>query len=132
MANLTTGRADERQEGILNNVKIAASTTIYKGSIVAFNTAGYAVKGADTASFVFAGIAMETVSNGTVAGEKEVRVWNEGIVELNCASATQAWVGQSVYIVDDNTVALAATTTNDVIVGKVVGFVSATKVRVKI
>ena len=39
---------------------------------------------------------------------------------------------RDVYAVDDNLVALAATTTNDVKVGRVVGFVSATEVRVKI
>lgn len=132
MANLAVDRADGRQEGVLVEAYIAASTKIFKGSNVAYNTAGYAVKGVDTASFAFAGVAMETVDNTGSAGDKYVRVWKEGVFDMNCASATQAWVGQDVYLVDDNLVALAATTTNDVRVGKVVGFTSATSVRVKI
>jgi predicted RecA/RadA family phage recombinase len=133
MSNLTVDKADGRQEGVLFEAPIAASTKIFKGSNVAYNTAGYAVKGADTASFAFAGVAMETIDNSAgAAGDRNVRCWREGIFDMNCASATQAWVGQLVYLVDDNLVALAATTTNDVPVGKVVWFTSATSVRVKI
>lgn len=133
MSNLTAARADGRQEGILVDVPIAASTTIYKGSNVNYNTSGYAKKAADTASEVFAGVAMETIDNSAgAAGDTYVRVWKEGVFSMNCASATQAWVGQLVYAVDDNLVALAATTTNDVAVGRVVQYVSATEVRVKI
>lgn len=132
MANLTASRPDGRQEGILVDVPLAASTKVFAGSNVNYNTSGYAKKAADTASEVFAGVAMETVDNTGSAGDKYVRVWKEGVFSMNCASATQAWVGQDVYAVDDNLVALAATTTNDVKVGRVVQFVSATEVRVKI
>ncbi|MCO4274272.1 hypothetical protein NG701_07495 [Pseudarthrobacter sp. HLT3-5] len=132
MSNLTASKADERQEGILIDVKLAA-VKVFKGSNLNFNAAGFATKAGDTASERFAGLAMETVDNSTgVAGDKIVRVWVEGVSSMNCASATQAWVGQDVFAVDDNLVALAATTLNDVKVGKVVGFISATEVRVKI
>lgn len=132
MANLTVDKDDKRQEGVLVEAYLAASTKVFKGSNVAVDTSGYAVKAADTASFAFAGVAMETVDNTGSAGDKYVRLWKEGVFSMNCASATQAWVGQDVYAVDDNLVALAATTTNDVRVGRVVEFVSATEVRVKI
>lgn len=132
MANLTEPHNDGRQEGQLIDVDLAA-VEIVKGSNVAFNTAGYATKAADTASFVFAGVAMEGKDNSSGAvGDDYVRVWKEGVFDMNCASATQAWVGQDVFAVDDNLVALAATTTNDVRVGTVVKFNSATSVRVKI
>jgi hypothetical protein len=132
MANLTASRHDQRQDGILIDVALAASTKVFAGSNVNFNTSGYAKKAADTASEVFAGVAMETVDNTGANGDKVVRVWREGLISMACASATQAWVGQLVHAVDDNLVALAATTTNDVVVGRVVQFVSATEVRVKI
>lgn len=132
MADLTAARADGRQEGQLIAVKQAA-VKIFKGANVCFNTSGYATKAADTASFKFAGVAMETVDNSAgAAGDEEVRIWREGVFDMNCASATQAWVGQTVYAVDDNLVALAATTTNDIPVGTVVAYTSATSVRVKI
>lgn len=133
MTNLTAARDDQRQDGALLSVPIAASTKIFKGSNVNTNTSGYSKKAADTASEVYAGVAVETVDNGSGAdGAASVRVWRKGVFSMVCSSATQAWVGQNVYAVDDNVVALAATTTNDVLVGKVVAFVSATEVKVAI
>jgi hypothetical protein len=133
MANLTASRPDQRQEGILVDVILAPATKVFQGSNVNYNAAGQAKKASDTAGEVFAGVAMETKdSAGTQDVDKYVRVWKEGVFSMNCAGATQAWVGQLVHSVDDNLVALAATTTNDVAVGRVVQFVSATEVRVKI
>ncbi|KUM39010.1 hypothetical protein [Arthrobacter sp. EpRS71] len=132
MANLTASKADERQEGVLIDVALAA-VKLFKGSNVSFNAAGYAKGSSDTTGEAFAGVSLETVDNSAgAAGDKYVRIWREGVSSMGCVSATQAWVGQDVYAVDDNLVALAATTTNDVKVGKCVGFVSATEVRVKI
>ncbi|WP_127886375.1 hypothetical protein [Rathayibacter festucae] len=133
MANLTAPRPDQRQEGILVDVDLAPSTKVFAGSIVNTNAAGFAKKGSDTAGEKFAGVAMETKdSAGTQDVDKYVRVWKEGVFSFPCTGATQAWVQQDVFAVDDNVVALAATTTNDVRVGQVVKFVSATEVRVKI
>lgn len=132
MANLTADKADERQEGVLVDVALGA-VKVFKGSNLNYNASGFAVKSSDTASEAFAGVAMETVDNSAgTAGDKYVRVWKEGVFSMTASGATQAWVGQNVCAVDDNVVALAATTTNDVIVGRVVGFISATEVRVKI
>lgn len=132
MSNLTAQRSDKRQDGQLVSTALAA-VKVFKGAILNFNTSGYAKPAGDVANEVFAGVAIETVDNSAgAAGALSVRVWKEGVISLNCASATQAWVGQDVFAVDDNTVALAATTTNDVRVGRVVQFVSATEVRVKL
>lgn len=131
MTNLTVAREDLWQVGDLLSVPQAA-VKIYKGSLVAFNTAGYATGAADTSGFTFAGIAYETVDNSAgAAGALSIRVKRRGVVELNfTASAVQANVGLPVYMSDDNTVALVATTTNDVLVGRIVALVSTTKVRV--
>ena len=133
MANLTAAREDFRQDGELVLYPVKGSTKLYKGSIVAIDTGGYAVKGADTANYRFAGIAYETVDNTGADGAKTIRCWRKGVFELNTPdTATQASVGKLVYISDDNNVALAATTTNDVVVGEVTEFVSASKLRVDI
>jgi predicted RecA/RadA family phage recombinase len=133
MANLTADREDFRKEGELVQLPVAASTKLFKGSIVALDSSGYAVKGQDTASTPVAGIAYEQSDNSAgAAGDKKIRVWRTGVFSLPCASATQAWVGQTVYAVDDNLVALADTTTNDQPVGTVVEFVSATEVKVQV
>jgi hypothetical protein len=133
MANLTADREDLRQDGILVQYPVS-NVKLFKGSIVAVNTSGYAVKGVDTASFFLAGVAYEQVDNSAgSAGDKKIRVWRKGIFEFNFSgTASQADVGKSVYMVDDNTVALAATTTNDVLVGRITEFVTASKVRVEI
>jgi hypothetical protein len=133
MANLTAAREDQHADGILLAVPMSA-VKLFKGSIVANNASGYAAKGADTASFTLAGIAYETIDNSAGSnGSQNIRVWRQGVFELNfTATATQADVGKLVYMSDDNTVALAATTTNDVAVGRIVQFVSATKVRVEL
>lgn len=133
MSNITASREDNAQDGLLLSVPLAA-TKIYKGSLVAFNASGYADHAADTSGFFRAGIAYETVDNsGGSAGDLRVRIKRAGVVDLDFSgTATQATVGQQVTMVDDHTVALAATTTNDVVCGRAVGFISATKVRVDI
>lgn len=133
MANATAARDDKQSQGdvvsfALSNVKVFA------GTLIAVNTSGYAVKGADTANFVFAGVAADTVDNsGGSAGDKKIDCYTEGTFEVGFSgTATQATVGATAYLVDDSTVAAAATTTNDVAVGKVVEFIDASTVRVKI
>jgi len=133
MSNLTASRDDQRQTGDLMDVDLAASTKVFAGSNVNYGASGYAKKASDTASEVFAGVAMETADNSTgSAGDVFVRVWKEGVFSMNCSGADRTWEGKDVYAVDDNLVALAATTTNDVKVGRVVKYVSATEVKVKI
>lgn len=129
MSDLTASRDDKRQEGVLVDVALAA-VKVFKGSILTFNSSGYADVG--DASETFAGIAMETVDNsGGSAGDKSVRVWREGVVELNCSGASQATVGKNAFVSDDNTVHFTSAA-GLVPIGVVVGFVSSTAVRVHI
>ncbi|TFC63721.1 hypothetical protein E3O62_02520 [Cryobacterium sp. TMT2-15-1] len=129
MANLTASRPDQQKDGILLDVDLAPATKVFSGSIVSTNAAGFAKKGADVAGEKFAGVAMET-ADSNIAAQSYVRVWREGSFSFPIVGATQAAVGKPVYAVDDNVVGL--TTTNLVLVGTVVKFVSATEVRVKI
>ncbi len=133
MANATASREDLRKDGVLTAYKMAA-TKIFKGTLVSLNAAGFVKKGSDTVGEKFVGIAYEEVDNsGGAAGDKVIRVWQIGSFEFALAStATQATVGVSVYLSDDQTVDLAAVTTSDVLVGRVVEFVSASTVRVAI
>ncbi len=134
MADATAARDVKRADGDLITVPVDDGDTIYAGTLVMVNTAGFAVKGADTASNLFVGVAADTVNNASGAdGDKKVAVYTEGTFEFAFSgTAAQADVGKSVYAVDNQTVALAATTTNDVLVGKIVEFIDASTVRVKI
>jgi len=110
---------------------VAAGETIYQGSMVMI-VSGYAKVGADTAGGRFAGIALKTVDNSAGSdGDKKVVVNMPDSFDCSASGAAQAtWVGVKVYLVDDDTVALAATTTNDVLVGICEEVTSSTKVRV--
>lgn len=133
MSNLTAPRAVQRGQGHIRPYKLGA-VKVFAGALVSVVVAtGYGIKSGDTAGHKFVGVADKTVDNSAgAAGAKKVRVWANGVFDFACASADQTWVGLKVYAVDDQTVALVATTTNDVLVGVVTEFVSATKVFVSL
>ena len=123
----------DRQDGEVYSFKQGAEK-IWEGALVMVNAAGYAVNATDTAGGVIAGIADETVDNsaGSV-GDKSIKLRRKGIFEFVFGgTATIADVNTLVYVVDNATVDLVGVTTNDVLVGRIVEFVTATKVRVDI
>lgn len=106
---------------------VAASTTIYKGGIVAINSSGYAVPAGDTAGHRVAGIAVKKADNASgSAGDIDVQVESLVVVRLPATSITQAMLFDPVYVVDDNTVDDAAGATNEVFAGYLVEYESAT------
>lgn len=134
MADATAARDVKRSQGDIITLQVEAGDVIYAGTIVNIDADGYGIKGADTAGHVLGGIACDTVDNtGGADGAKEVAVYTEGTFEFAFSgTAAQTDVGTNAYVVDNQTVALAATTTNDVLVGKIVEFIDASTVRVKI
>ena len=129
MADLTAVRDDQRQNGELVAVALAA-VKVFKGALLTFNSSGYADVG--DANERFAGVAVETVDNsGGNAGDKTVRVWRRGVVSVGCSGATQATVGQLAYVSEDQTVTFSGAA-NAIPMGTVVEYVSATEVRVDI
>lgn len=134
MTAITTAKkSTDRQDGEIVSFK-QSNVSIPEGALVSVNAAGYAVNATDTANDVVVGIADETVDNSAgSAGDKSIKVRRTGVYSfVFSGTATIADVNSLVYAVDNQTVALAATTTNDVLVGRIVEFVTATKVRVDI
>jgi hypothetical protein len=133
MANQTANRDYKRQQAQSLPYK-AAAVDLFIGSLVSLNASGFAKGGADTAGEKFVGVLREQLKNSTgAAGAVDAIVWTEGAFEFAFSgTAVQANVGLPVYLVDNQTVALAATTTNDILVGRITEFVSANVVRVKI
>ena len=128
MAALTRDRATSYREGIEVEFPVAASTKIYAGSLVCVNTSGYAVPAADVNGYRFVGVAMEQMDNSDGAnGGKTVRVRRAGVFEFDATSITQAMVGTAMYAVDDHTFDDAAGPANDIKVGALIKYVSATK-----
>ncbi len=128
MAELTRDRATSYREGVEVDYPVAAGAKIYAGSLVCVNADGFAVPAADTSGYVFVGVALEQMDNSAGAnGAKSLRVRREGVFEFDAASITQAMVGDPMYVVDDHTFDDAAGPTNDIKVGLLVKFASATK-----
>jgi len=126
-------RIQARNPGKLTPAKVKVSTTIYGGSLVARLTSDGLVQPAtDEASITFAGVARERVV-GNAAGTSKIELYQAGDFQFAFSgTASEATCGVAVYCVDDQTVALAATTTNDLAVGKVVEFLTASSVMVRI
>jgi hypothetical protein len=102
-------------------VLLADSQTVYEGAIIMRNSSGDPVVGADTASCVGMGVASEAVTSGSSNTTRFVKL-QYGHEEwfATAGTFTKASIGANVTISDDQTVALAATTTNDVLFGMLV------------
>jgi hypothetical protein len=102
-------------------VLLADSQTVYEGAIIMRNSSGDPVVGADTASCVAMGVAVAAVTSGASNTTKFVDL-EYGHEEwfASTGTFTKASIGVNVTISDDQTIALAATTTNDVTLGMLV------------
>jgi len=113
---------------------VAASTLIYGIRPVAVNASGYGVPVTAASGLRFVGFSQARADNSNgLAGAINVNYSpangpDAQLYYFGCTGATQAWVGQVVYFVDDQTVALSAS--NSVICGVVIEFLSATQVLV--
>lgn len=137
MAAASADRDAKRSDGLLKRHPVAETTTLYKGTLVGTDAAGYLANMAHgTNNLKFAGVTFEAANNAAGSnGDKFCRVQNEGEYEFvyNGGDATQALVGKVVYAVDNQTVDEdASVTTYDYPVGKIVEVISATVVRVNI
>lgn len=101
-------------DGYFVDLPVAASTAIYKNSLVGFNAAGYLVSYIPWAQAVpatgtpFVGIAVEAVASQTSAGDATCRVQISGVFEYALASAAQLDIGKPVYAEDNATLIKSA------------------------
>lgn len=112
---------------------VAASTELFAGTLLCLNASGYAVDGADTAGLTFAGICQRAVDNSDgAAGDETVEVWTRGAWLLTGSGFTAADVGELVYLIDNNTVGLAASASVDehIVVGSIIEVVDSSTVYV--
>lgn len=121
MAALTEGRNTPRKYlAYTQKYKVAASTTIHEGGIVAVNSAGFLVMASDAASLTVVGVAEESVDNSSGSnGDKSAKV-GKGVYAFNNAATNavaQTNVADDGHVADDNTI--ATTSTNTVTVGKI-------------
>lgn len=116
-----------RKDGELVRGGIAASTTIYKGTLVGYDASGY-LEPKDASGNVFAGVAYEAGVGTTTAGATKIRVQRKGIFEFVLSNAAITHIGDELYVVDDQTVATTGTTK----VGRAAAFLNAGKIYIDI
>lgn len=129
---MTALAADSQREkrgiGRVFHVPMKASTTIFKGGLVAIEAAsGFAIPASDTAATPVIGVAIEKKVSGGANGDTIIRVMADAEWLFVASSITQAMLGTDMVVVDDNTVDDAAGATNDIVAGKLTEFVTTTK-----
>ena len=134
MTAATIDRNTRYSLGDLLSLLMEGATRIFSGTIVCVNSAGYAVPGADTAGYVFMGIAEEQCDNRLgLCGAARVTVRRRGFYDFDYQGLlTQPAIGSIVCAVDDSMVDSADDTTNDIEVGQIVGINSARSARISI
>jgi predicted RecA/RadA family phage recombinase len=116
-------------------LQLAASQTIYQGTMVCRNATGYAVPGRNTAGLKLAGVSKGDKRNGTSTVISDastpyyVAMDRVGAFLFTAAGLTIADIGKRVYLASDDTVQLAPT---NVFAGYLVGIESATEAWVDI
>lgn len=130
------------KDGYFVDLPVAASTAIYKNSLVGFNAAGYLVsyipwaQAATPTGTPFVGIATEAVASQTSAGDATCRVQVMGIFEYALSAAAQLDVGKPVFALDNATLtklhvpAAVATGGGYDLVGQIIGIPSSGNVLV--
>ncbi len=106
---LTADRNTPLMDGERISVPVAANAKIYAGGIVVANAGGYAAPGSTATGLTYLGRADEAVDNtGGANGAKSVQVRRGKAFKFaNSATdaVTQAELGKTCYIEDDETVA---------------------------
>jgi hypothetical protein len=128
MTALTEDKQMQYTEGVEVPFDVYRSTTIYAGSLVCVRADGYAIPGDDATGLLFMGVAVERVNNSSGNdGDKSVVLRRRGLIKATFANTiTIANVGDSAYIVDDQTLDLVGQTTHDIFAGIIAGFIDST------
>lgn len=124
---VTANQPVKRQSGCRRSYPVEESTTIYEGTFVFANAAGYACDVTATGVNAFLGVAVAKADNSAGAdGAIEVEVWTDGDFEVTGTGFAQTDVGMPCYA-DDNYACVVALGATSVRIGKVVRYVSSTK-----
>lgn len=106
---LTADRNTPMKDAEVIAVPISANAIIYAGAMVCANATGFAVRGDTNANLTYLGRSQEHIDNtGGADGAKEILVRRgKAFFYKNDGGApvTQAGLGKTCYIVDDETVA---------------------------
>lgn len=134
MALTANASLTSRGEGGVVAFQVKGQTDIWRNAIVGIEVATGLVRGATAGATpdIRAGIAREEFHNLSPGStpEENTEVYTDGEFLLTGSGLAQADVGVLVYASDDATI--TKTSTNNVLLGRITNFVSATQVWVKL
>lgn len=128
MTALTEDKALQYTEGVELPFEMYRAVEIFAGSFVCVRADGYVIPGDDATGLLLMGVAVEHVDNSLGSdGDKSVVLRRRGLVKAILDTAiTIANVGDSVYLVDDQTVDVVGNTTHDIFCGIIAGYIDTT------
>lgn len=121
---LSADRNTPMKDGEVISVPMATGVTIYAGGLVAANATGYATPGAAATTLTYLGRAEEQKANAGADGAVSILVRRKKAFKWansGTDAVTQAELGKTCYIVDDQTVAKTNGTSTRSAAGTVVG-----------
>lgn len=119
MAALTRDRNTPEREGDILVLPVAAGVTIFTGSLVVVNTAGFAAPGTVAVGLKAAGRAEEYLINTGVNGSVSIKVRRGVFKFANLEADPVTLLLSTCYIADDQTVAATSGTNTRSVAGKV-------------
>lgn len=124
MTAITTERDTQRRQGERAAYPVLANTKVLAGTIAALTAAGYAQGGATATTLKAVGVFDETVDNSAGgSGDVKAQVRRDGWFRFANSAAgdaiTIADIGNSAYIVDNQTVAKTDGTGTRSVAGKI-------------
>jgi|LULX01.1.fsa_nt_gb hypothetical protein len=121
---LTKDRNTPHREGVFTSEPLTAGAQVYAGGLVVSDSAtGFSKAGATGTGLVARGVAQETVVGSAVDGDVRVTVrrgWHSFDNSAGADEITRMHLGQTAYIVDDETVALTDGTATRSAAGEIV------------
>jgi len=128
MTALTEDKELQYTEGVELPFELYQAVEIFAGSFVCVRADGYAIPGDDATGLLFMGVALAHVDNSEGDdGDKSVVLRRRGLVKATLDTAiTIANVGDSVYLVDDQTVDVVGETTHDIFAGIIAAYIDTT------
>lgn len=121
-----------RQDGQRLNFPVEEATRLYQGTLAFVNAAGYGVPDTGSGLNEFGGVVVEEVDNsGGADGDKRVETLADGVFVLVGSGFSQASVERDAFASDNYTIA-DAPIAGSVRIGRIVEYLSSTKVRVAI
>ena len=112
MTALTGDRNSHRRVSDVFEDPVKASTKIYGGSMVCLDANGKAVPASDTVGLKIRGVAEGRADNSSGADDAiNIITRRDGAYKFSASGLTDADIDKPVYIVDDQTIQIAATHT---------------------